>query len=98
MAAGVALHPALPPVSRTWTATVRSIADGSPPAARAAASTPRGQRRDPLGRFPNPSNQAFQASTCGAVIASIRSPLEPTMSGGPPGRGPRGTSSQSRAV
>ena len=32
-----------------------------------------------------------------ASIASIRGPFEPIISGGPPGRGPRGRSSQSRA-
>jgi len=30
--------------------------------------------------------QAFQPSICGAAIRSIRSPLDPSSSGGPPGR------------
>ena len=51
----------------------------------------------PLGALPVSAYHEFQASTWGAVIRSIRSPFEPIRSGGPPGRGPRGSSSQSRA-
>ena len=49
------------------------------------------------GALPVSVYQTFQASTCGRVIASIRGPFEPIISGGPSGRGPRGRSSQSRA-
>ena len=50
--------------------------------------------RDSRASFRNEANHAFQAATCGSVIASIRSPTDP-ISGGPQGRGPRGSSSQS---
>ena len=49
------------------------------------------------GRFPMSTNQAFHASACAIVARSIRGPIEPIISGGPAGRGPRGSSSQSRA-
>ena len=57
----------------------------------------RGAARRPSGRLPMSANQEFQASACGIVMRSIRGPFEPIISGGPPGRGPRGSSSQSRA-
>jgi hypothetical protein len=45
----------------------------------------------------NHEYHAFHASTWGSVMRSMRGPIEPIISGGPPGRGPRGSSSQSRA-
>ena len=53
--------------------------------------------RRPSGRLSVSLYQAFQESTWGMVIRSIRGPIEPIISGGPAGRGPRGRSSQSRA-
>ena len=53
------------------------------------------ERGIPLGELPNQVNHAFHDCTCGSVIDSIRSPIEPTISGGPCGRGPRGMSSAS---
>ena len=41
--------------------------------------------------------QTFQSWTCGSVMRSIRGPMLPTISGGPPGVCGRGSSSASRA-
>ena len=51
----------------------------------------------PSGRFPNHEHHAFQPSAWAAARRSILGPVVPTMIGGPFGRGPRGTSTQSRA-
>src|SRR5437773_10498632 len=86
-----------PPGTSTRTATVRSISPGLRPAAVQALSTVARSGATPVGRFPVCRYQAFQALTYGTVISSILWPVDPTSSGGPPGRG-RGKSSQSRAV
>ena len=88
----------MPPGNRTWTATVRSISAGSRPdiAARVVDDVAQRARRPP-GALPVSANQLFQAWTCGTAMRSIRGPFEPIISGGPSGRGPRGSSSQSRA-
>ena len=51
----------------------------------------------PAALLPVRVNQAFQESAKRAVRRSIRSPVVPSMIGGPVGRGPRGRSSHSRA-
>src|SRR5438034_1191749 len=78
-------------------ATVRSTSPGLRPAAIQALSTVPRAGATPVGRFPVCRYQAFQAATYGTVISSIRWPVDPISSGGPPGRD-RGSSSQSRAV
>ena len=40
-------------------------------------------------------HQTFHESTTGSPMASIRGLLEPSMTGGPPGRAGRGSSTQS---
>ena len=86
----------VPPSMRTWTATVRSMACGSRPAARAASSTSEISRGTPAGELDVSAYQAFHAAMYGTVAASIRGPMEPTISGGPPGRMGRGRTSASR--
>ncbi len=51
----------------------------------------------PAGVLPVSAHQTFHDCTCGSAMRNIRGPLEPIISGGPSGRGPRGRSSQSRA-
>ena len=52
----------------------------------------------PSGRLPKSANQLFQASASAIVSRSIRGPFDPMSIGSRPGRGPRGSSSQSRAA
>ena len=77
----------VPPGSPTSTATVRSIAAGSRPTSRHASSTTSRSGAMPAGVLPMSAYHVFQASTYGSAIRSIRGPLEPMSSGGPPGRG-----------
>ena len=83
----------VPPGNLTRTATVRSMAAGSRPTSRHAASTTSRSAATPSGALPMSANQLFHAWTCGAAMRSIRGPFEPIISGGPLGRGPRGSSS-----
>ena len=86
-----------PPGNRTRTATVRSTSPGSRPTSRQASSTSARRGATPEAALPVSLYQPFQASACAIVARSIRGPFDPIMSGGPAGRGPRGSSSQSRA-
>ena len=61
---------------------------------RRPARGPRRSRR-PSCRTTGPRHST--PATCGSVIESIRGPIEPTISGGPPGRAGGGTSGRSRA-
>ena len=79
-----------PPCARCRPGRGRRRGRRHPPRSRSGAT--------PSGVLPVSAYQAFQPSTQGSVAASILGPLEPTISGGPPGRAGRGSSSASRAV
>ncbi len=85
-----------PPGRRTSAATVRSTSAGSRPTSRQASSTRSRRRTTPATSLPVSLYQAFHESAWAMVARSIRGPIEPIISGGPAGRGPRGRSSQSR--
>ncbi len=51
----------------------------------------------PSGRLPVSLYQEFHESAWAIVVRSMRGPFEPIINGGPSARGPRGSSSQSRA-
>ena len=85
----------------------RAAGPGRP---RSARSPPgRGRHRDtrrrrrPAAGRPPPASCRCRHTSCSrrrraaSSIRSIRGPFDPMSSGGPPGRGPRGRSSQSRA-
>ena len=57
-----------------------------------------GGAAEPSGRLPKSANQLFHASASAIVSRSIRGPFDPISNGSRPGRGPRGSNSQSRAA
>ena len=70
---------------------------GRPPRVTINRSTRSFSRANPSAVLPYWLHHMFHAATWGSVMSSMRSPIEPTISGGPPGRGERGWSTQRSA-